>query len=295
MSCRRGVPKNDCSCCKSLAEKVRELWERAANAIKTINGVQADGANNFDILPGAGIQVNPRANGIEIVATGAAPQDVVKSVNGETPDEDGNVAIDTGLLTVNTIAPDADGEFSISAGSGIQINAGDNGIEIENTSQGAIYTGEAPIIIDSDNKISLAGFTQVATDAWAQFATGWPFVIQKDLLLQIGDSGTCQTVFLPKGFKFTNNNINIVWSPVNWSIIISDSIWLRDIFKNGNNYAPSADTQRRITEIVNNTSYMTINLGNQIPSSSITIRKNLSTITTSYNRNRIELALWVRE
>lgn len=36
-----------------------------------------------------------------------------------------------GIRTVNQIQPDADGDFSISAGTGIQINAGTNGIEIE--------------------------------------------------------------------------------------------------------------------------------------------------------------------
>lgn len=204
MSCRRGVPKNDCSCCKSLAEKVRELWERAANAIKTINGVQADGVNNFDILPGAGIQVNPRANGIEIVATGASPEGLVQSVNGETPDEDGNVEIDTGLLTVNTIAPDADGEFSITAGSGIQINAGDNGIEIENTSQGAVYTGIAPIQISADNEISLKDFTLADNTQWRTNYVGSDLYTKYDILLQFrvpvynniyGDA----YAFIPKG------------------------------------------------------------------------------------------------
>lgn len=200
MSCRRGTPRNDCSCCKSLAEKVRELYQRCANAIKSINGINPDGANNFDILPGAGIQVNPRANGIEIVATGAAPEDVVKSVNGTTPDADGDVQINTGLLTVNGEAPDADGEFSITAGSGIQINAGTNGIEIENTSQGAIYTGVSPIEVNADNEISLVGWTGEESSDWRKFIVNGKLDKNLILLTKAGYSSYERCYYIPKGF-----------------------------------------------------------------------------------------------
>lgn len=205
MSCRRGVPDR-CSCLNSLAEKVRELWERCANAIKSINGINPDGANNFDILPGAGIQVNPRANGIEIVATGAAPEGLVESVNGISPDEDGDVQINTGLLTVNGEAPDADGEFSISAGSGIQINAGTNGIEIENTSQGAIYTGVSPIDVNADNEISLKDWTKVNDNDWSIYNDGTQTTKELYILiskeLSVISSNKCYfhgLIYIPKG------------------------------------------------------------------------------------------------
>lgn len=56
----------------------------------------------------------------------------VQSVNGELPDQDGDVTVDTGVMTVNGVSPDADGEITITAGSNITItpNAGTNSIEI---------------------------------------------------------------------------------------------------------------------------------------------------------------------
>lgn len=180
MSCRRGVPDR-CSRLNSLAEKVRELWERCANAIKSINGINPDGANNFDILPGAGIQVNPRANGIEIVNTGALPP-TIDSVE-----------------TINQIAPDANHDFTITAGSGVQINAGTNGIEIENTSQGAIYTGVSPIDVNASNEISIKDFTLHNSNNWNIFEADHKTTT--DLLFTITDSSWnhYDMVFIPKG------------------------------------------------------------------------------------------------
>lgn len=185
MSCRRGTPRNDCGCCKSLAEKVRELYQRCANAIKSINGINPDGANNFDILPGAGIQVNPRANGIEIVATGAAPEGMIETINNE--------------------GPDADGNFSISAGTGIQINAGTNGIEIENTSQGAVYTGISPIEINADNEISLKDWIVYNDTNWSVFKDS-DNKITENLILIIAVENHTKVYYLPKGLQLVNNN-----------------------------------------------------------------------------------------
>lgn len=235
MSCRRGTPRNDCGCCKSLAEKVRELYQRCANAIKSINGINPDGANNFDILPGAGIQVNPRANGIEIVATGAAPQDVVKSVNGTTPDADGDVQINTGLLTVNTIAPDADGEFSIAAGSGIQINAGTNGIEIENTSQGAIYTGVSPIQISASNEISFSGWKQhTVNNDWGSYLTG--YATKEDILLVFTYTQQRYAILIPRNSNVDYTKTNTILPFNNGDLI---SINLGRIFNNNTTFTGS--------------------------------------------------------
>lgn len=187
MSCRRGVPDR-CSRLNSLAEKVRELWERCANAIKSINGINPDGANNFDILPGAGIQVNPRANGIEIVNTGALPP-----------------AIDS-VETINQIAPDANHDFAITAGSGIQINAGTNGIEIENTSQGAIYTGVSPIEVSADNEISLKDWVVYDSTNWSGFLDANK-AITEDLLLIIATEHHSKTYYLPKGLSLVIGNV----------------------------------------------------------------------------------------
>lgn len=44
---------------------------------------------------------------------------MVKSVNSQTPDANGNVNVDVGVKTINNTAPDASGNFSIQVGSGI--------------------------------------------------------------------------------------------------------------------------------------------------------------------------------
>lgn len=184
MSCRRGIPKNDCSCCRSLAEKVRELWERAANAIKTINGVQADGANNFDILPGAGIQVNPRANGIEIVATGAAPED-------------------DGIKTINYVQPDEDGDFILRGGTGVDIEEiedeeGINGLEISCTVEAPTYTGVSPIEINADNEITFKDWVKDETYQWAKYIEDGKTTT--DIILEWGGTSSETTfTFIPKG------------------------------------------------------------------------------------------------
>lgn len=44
---------------------------------------------------------------------------MVKSVNSQTPDANGNVSVDVGVKTINNTAPDANGNFTIQVGSGI--------------------------------------------------------------------------------------------------------------------------------------------------------------------------------
>lgn len=44
---------------------------------------------------------------------------MVKSVNSQSPDSNGNVSVDVGVKTINNTAPDASGNFNIQVGSGI--------------------------------------------------------------------------------------------------------------------------------------------------------------------------------
>ena len=136
---RRDVPcspcgsgsSSGCGCC-SLKEKLAVLWDRTIGSILKINNVTPDGDGKFEIKAGSNVTISEISNGIEISATGGSAEDAVKSVNGELPDQNGDVTIDTGVMTVNGVSPDADGEVTITAGSNITItpDAETNSIEI---------------------------------------------------------------------------------------------------------------------------------------------------------------------
>ena len=94
----------------------------------------------------------------------------VQSVNGELPDQDGDVTVDTGVMTVNGVSPDADGEVTITAGNNITItpDAGTNSIEI--SAEGGSPEAVAPIYIDQDGKIAIKGWTLVTDKNWLRYA-----------------------------------------------------------------------------------------------------------------------------
>lgn len=279
MTCRKDVP-GSCSAYCRLKEKVEELWRRAANAIKTINNVQPDGENNLTIEAGDGIQIEDISNGIRITNTGALPP-----------------AVDDVVKTINYVTPDDEGDFILRGGTGIDIEEidegeGINGLEISCNVQAPEYTATAPIII-TNNNISLSDFEPVTNTNWAEFAVGWPFVIQEDLILLIGDNPTQSTIYLPKGFKFQNEALCFTWNPSNWHRIISDYIWYRDIFKNGNNYQVSTYSGRKTTSITDNTSYYTIDLVKR--TSPVINKSTTGYLNQYYSENTIQLALWVRK
>ena len=122
---RRNVPcspcgsgSSDCGCCPP-------------KSIKKINNIEPDDNGKFEVRAGTNVTITDITNGIEISSAGSV-EDVVKTVNGELPDQNGDVTVDTGVMTVNGVSPDADGEVTITAGSNITItpDAGTNSIEI---------------------------------------------------------------------------------------------------------------------------------------------------------------------
>lgn len=76
----------------------------------------AKGIKNNKALVPVVLTVNntaPDENGnVEVEAQ--SPSDVVKSVNGETPDSTGAVTVDTGVMTINSTEPDGDGNIDLS-------------------------------------------------------------------------------------------------------------------------------------------------------------------------------------
>lgn len=116
-----------------------------------------------------------------------------------------------GIRTVNQIQPDADGDFSITAGTGIQINAGTNGIEIENISEGAVYTGVSPISVNADNEISLDDWVEVTGNQWAAFKDSNNAITEDLILITKTDDGIQDDIYIPKGTpinRLTFNPIN---------------------------------------------------------------------------------------
>ena len=98
---REDVPYPGGALCR-LKCQINELWQAVRNKLHSINGVPGDGNGDVKILAGQNVQiVNDQVQGeITISATVAAPQDVVKSVNGELPDSAGAVVIPVGTALV---------------------------------------------------------------------------------------------------------------------------------------------------------------------------------------------------
>ena len=82
------------------------------HCVKAISNVSPDPNGDFTIEAGENVTITETEYGIEI----STAADVVKSVNGELPDQDGDVIIDTGVMTVNGVSPDADGDVTVDTG-----------------------------------------------------------------------------------------------------------------------------------------------------------------------------------
>ena len=291
---REGVPYPGREIC-SIKCKLKEIWNALQGKLHSINGVQGDGQGNVKIVAGSGIVVNNDAaqNQIEIVNTGATPEGLVESVNGILPDEDGDVQIDTGLLTVNGEAPDADGEFSITAGTGIQINESENGIEIENTSQGAIYTGVSPIEVNADNEINLKDWHFVETNNdWNKFISN-VYNTTEDLIVVKGTMQATTYTYIPKNtptatpvimpYKDSNYSNNSYW----------DVVYLSMLLRSGASTSnPGGQAIRYRNKITSNTGYYNLEINEQVTIN--TIYRRTGRITDYFSESSMIFALMVR-
>ena len=179
---RQDVPYPDAGRC-SLRCEIANLWNALKTKLHSINGVPGDGSGDVKILAGTNVQiVNDQVHN-EITVSAALSEDVVKSVNGVTPDADGDVTINTGVMTVNSVTPDADGEITITAGSNITItpDAGNNSIEIAAAGGGG--GGEE--------------WTLVTTTNWSSYLNGRVALV--DMLLTIKGSYIYDDCVIPKG------------------------------------------------------------------------------------------------
>ena len=158
----------------------------------------------------------------------------VQSVNGELPDQDGEVTIDTGVMTVNGVSPDADGEVTITAGSNITItpDAGTNSIEI--SASGGTPQAVAPIYIDGDGKIALEDWQLVTTTDWSIYKDSNNCATEDMLLFMCGNNGHDDT-FIPKGVKLTTIGMNIVLGKTGSTGAFVTSIDSVNTFFNSNN------------------------------------------------------------
>ena len=116
---RRDVPcspcgsgSSDCGCCPP-------------KSIKKINNIEPDDNGKFEVRAGTNVTITDITNGIEISSAGSV-EDVVKTVNGVSPDADGDVTVDTGLMSIEvasegTVLPDANGKIEILVGANMDI------------------------------------------------------------------------------------------------------------------------------------------------------------------------------
>ena len=120
----------------------------------------------------------------------------VQSVNGELPDQDGDVTVDTGVLTVNGVSPDADGEVTITAGSNITITPDADTNSIEISASGGSLSADAPLEIVNDT-IKLKGWTLYTNTDWSGFVSGG--ITTEDLYIVSNHDNAIGETFVPKG------------------------------------------------------------------------------------------------
>lgn len=154
------------------------------HCVKAINNVSPDPNGDFGIAAGENVTITETEYGIEIAASGGgSAEDAVKSVNGELPDQDGDVTVDTGIMNVNGVSADADGEVTITAGNNITItpDADTNSIEISAT------------------VVAPQGFTLVPDKLWTRYAVN--NIAQTDLYIIVygGTPTLYGETFVPKG------------------------------------------------------------------------------------------------
>lgn len=91
---RKGVPYGGGIC--SLKERIAEIWDKLGEKLRSINGVEGDGAGNVEIASGdAAVVINNDQIGHKIkvgLDKSKLPSAAVSSVNGQT----GAVALDAG-------------------------------------------------------------------------------------------------------------------------------------------------------------------------------------------------------
>lgn len=206
---RQDVPYPGAGRC-SLRCEIANLWNALKTKLHSINGVQGDGNGDVKILAGQNVQiVNDQVHGeITISATGGSAEDVVKSVNGELPDQDGAVTVDTGVMTVNGVSPDADGEVTITAGSNITITPDADTNSIEISASGGTLEAVAPIYIDNDGKINLEEWELVTSTDWSQYMDGNECATE-DLLISIYKYNTFgDDAMIPKGAHLPHFSAN---------------------------------------------------------------------------------------
>ena len=183
---RRDVPcspcgsgSSDCGCCPP-------------KSIKKINNIEPDDNGKFEVRAGTNVTITDITNGIEISSAGSV-EDVVKTVNGELPDQNGDVTVDTGVMTVNGVSPDADGEVTITAGSNITITPDAETNSIEISASGG--TNDWFLVTDKN---------------WARFKDANVRALT-DLYIVCNDNSEWGSgeLFIPKGAYLPNYNLDL--------------------------------------------------------------------------------------
>lgn len=182
MNCKN--TRGCCSPCSALAQQLEETNTRAVAAYNLAETAM----QRIDNLPVGGGSV--------------------QSVNGQLPDQDGDVTVDVGVKTVNSIAPDSDGDFTISAGTNVTITPTANGVEIE--AEGGSPEVVSPLYIDGDGKIALKDWVLYDSTDWRIFVNDGE--ITEDIIIQLHANYCRDDVYLPKGSKTTQIPINSAYA-----------------------------------------------------------------------------------
>lgn len=87
-------------------------------------------------------QYTTNGNGVSSLVDTRVMKDnlYIKTINGNTPNNEGNIAVNTGVLKVNNIVPNSSGNFTLNAGTNAQLTNGTNALTINTKNDAFQFT-----------------------------------------------------------------------------------------------------------------------------------------------------------
>lgn len=158
-------------------------------------------------------QYTTNGNGVSSLVDTRVMKDnlYIKTINGNTPNDEGDITINTGVLKVNNIVPNSSGNFTLSAGTNAQLASGTNALTI-NTKNDAFQFTSGTLLNAIVNNPNYNTFIKTGSTAISDF----PPIFQ---------TGEATIITVRNGTR-----ISVIWQGYAGDTV--QEIWVRRIFNN---------------------------------------------------------------